>query len=81
VLGVREKGARIDIRASDEFGNMQRIMKVLDEHRTVLLSVMTLPPKEEDEQWLIVLRLKGESINSLVEELKSAGFNVTYVGS
>ena len=81
VLGVREKGARIDIRASKEFGNMQRIMKVLDAHRTVLLSMMTLPPKEEDEHWLIVLRLKGESTNSLVEELKSAGFNVTYVGS
>jgi hypothetical protein len=56
-------------------------MKVLDAHRTVLLSIMTLPPKEEDEHWLIVLRLKGESTNSLVKELKSAGFNVTYVGS
>ena len=81
VLGVREKGVRIDIRASKEFGNMQQIMKVLDAHRTVLLSIMTLPPKEEYEHWLIVLRLKGESTNSLVKELKSAGFNVTYVGS
>jgi acetoin utilization protein AcuB len=80
VLGVREKGTRIDIRASNEFGNMQSIMKILDRHKTVLLSVMTLPPEENGEQWLVVLRLKSENAAQIVEDLKSAGFNVTYVG-
>ena len=80
VLGVREKGTRIDIRASNEFGNMQSIMKILDRHKTVLLSVMTLPPGENGEQWLIVLRLKIENAAHIVEDLKSAGFKVTYVG-
>jgi uncharacterized protein (UPF0210 family) len=28
-----------------------------------------------------VLRLKGENTNSVIEEIKSAGFKVTYVGS
>jgi acetoin utilization protein AcuB len=81
VLGVREKGKRIDIRTSKRFGNMKRIMKILDEHRTVLLSMMTLPPDEDEGPWLIVLRLKGENANSVIEEIKSAGFKVTYVGS
>jgi acetoin utilization protein AcuB len=81
VLGVREKGKRIDIRTSKRFGNMKRIMKILDEHRTVLLSMMTLPPDEDEGPWLIVLRLKGENTNSVIEEIKSAGFKVTYVGS
>ena len=81
VLGVREKGKRIDIRAPKRFGNMKRIMKILDEHRTVLLSMMTLPPEEDQGLWLIVLRLKGENANSVIEEIKSAGFKVTYVGS
>ncbi|HUT71397.1 MAG TPA: CBS and ACT domain-containing protein [Desulfatiglandales bacterium] len=80
VLGVREKGTRIDIRASNEFGNMQSIMKILDKHKTVLLSTMTLPPSENGDQWLIVLRLKSENAAHIVEDLKSAGFNVTYVG-
>jgi acetoin utilization protein AcuB len=80
VLGVREKGTRIDIRASNEFGNMQSIMKILDKHKTVLLSTMTLPPGENGEQWLVVLRLKSENAAHIVEDLKSAGFNVTYVG-
>jgi acetoin utilization protein AcuB len=80
VLGVCEKGKRIDIRTSKRFGNMKRIMKILDEHRTVLLSMMTLPPEQQEGLWLIVLRLKGENANSVIEELKFAGFNVVYVG-
>jgi len=79
VLGVREKGKRITIKASGAFGNMQRIMKILDENKTVLLSMMTLPGPEEDD-WLIALRLKSEDAEPIAEELKSSGFNVTYVG-
>ena len=80
VLGVREKGKRIDIKASKDFGDMQRIMKILDEHKTILLSMMTLPPEHEDDDWLVVLRLKSEDAEPIAKGLKSSGFNVTYVG-
>ncbi len=80
VLGLREKGKRVDIKASKEFGNMQRIMKILDKNKTVLLSLVTLPPESEEEDWLIVLRLKSEDTEPIVKELQSSGFNVTYVG-
>jgi acetoin utilization protein AcuB len=80
VLGVRDRGKRIDIKANKEFGNMQRIMKILDEHKTVLLSMMTFPPEHEDEDWLVFLRLKSEDAEPIAKELKSSGFNVTYVG-
>ena len=79
VLGVRVKGKRIDIKASKEFGNMKRIMEILDEHKTVLLSLMTLP-RPEDEDWLVVLRIKSDNAEPIVKELKSAGFNVVYAG-
>jgi len=79
VLGVTKKGRRITISAAHEFGNMQRIMKILDEHKTVLLSLMSLKEPEE-ENWLIVLRLKSEDVEPIAKELKSSGFNVTYVG-
>ena len=80
VLGVREKGKRIDIKASGAFGNMQRIMEILDNNKTVLLSLMTLPPQPEEDGWLIALRLKSEDAEPIAEELKSSGFNVTYMG-
>ena len=80
VLGVRENGKRIDIRASTKFGNMRNILEILDKHKTVLLSMMTLPPEEWEKDWLIVLRLKSEDVQPVAKELRNAGFNVTYVG-
>jgi len=77
VLGVREKGKRIDVRSSKDFGNMKRIMEILDKHKTVLLSMMTLPPEHEDDDWLVVLRLKSEDAEPIAKELKSSGLNVT----
>jgi acetoin utilization protein AcuB len=79
ILGVREEGTRIDIRASRDFGNMRSIMEVLDRHKTLLLSMMTLPPEESGEEWLIVLRLKSENADQVVKELTSAGFDVVDV--
>ncbi len=77
VLGVREKGRRIDIKTSNEFGNMKKIIDILDKNKTVLLSMMTLPPEHEDDDWLVVLRLKSEDAEPIARELKSSGFNVT----
>jgi len=79
VLGVTKKGKRITIKASTAFGNMQKIMGILDKNKTVLLSLMSLKEPEEEE-WLIVLRLESENAEPIAKELKSSGFNVTYVG-
>jgi acetoin utilization protein AcuB len=79
VLGVTKKGKRITISASDEFGNMQRIMQILDKHKAVLLSLMSLKEPEERD-WLIVLRVESKDAEPIAKELNSTGFNVTYVG-
>jgi acetoin utilization protein AcuB len=80
VLGVSKRGKRITIKTSGEFGNMQRIVEILEKNKTVLLSMMTLPPEEWEKDWLVVLRLKSEDAGPIAKELKSSGFNVTYVG-
>jgi acetoin utilization protein AcuB len=80
VLGVRDKGTRIDIEVSQDFGTMQRIMEILDRHKAVLLSIMTVSPEYEDEHYMIALRLKSDNAESIAKELKSSGFTVTYVG-
>jgi hypothetical protein len=79
VLGVAKKGTRITIKASTAFGNMQKIMSILDEHKTVLLSLMSLKEPDEEE-WLIVLRLDSDNAEPVAKELTASGFNVTYVG-
>jgi acetoin utilization protein AcuB len=80
VLGVPEKGKRIDIEVSKKFGNMQKIMGILDKNKSLLLSLLTLPPDEEREGWLAVLRLDSEDADPIVKELQTAGFKVTYSG-
>jgi acetoin utilization protein AcuB len=80
VLGVKDKGKKIDIRASAQFGNMNRIMDILDRQKAVLLSMMTLPPKEGEKDWLVMLRVRSEDAEPIAKELESPGFRVTYVG-
>jgi acetoin utilization protein AcuB len=80
VLGVRRGGKRIDIKAPAEFGIIKRIMDVLDKTKTVLLSIMTLPPEEDEDEWLVMLRVRTEDAGSAVKELEAAAFNVTYIG-
>ena len=79
VLGVSKRGKRITIKASSEFGNMQKIMEILYKNKTVLLSLMSLEEPEEEER-LIVLRLDTENAEPIAKELRASGFNVTYVG-
>jgi acetoin utilization protein AcuB len=80
VLGVQREGTRINIKAPAEFGIIKRIMDVLDRTKTVLLSVMTLPPEEDEDEWLVMLRVRSEDAGPTVKELEAAAFNVTYVG-
>jgi acetoin utilization protein AcuB len=80
VLGVKEKGKRIALKTSNEFGNMKKIMGILDKHKTVLLSMMSLPPEEWETEWLVVLRVVSEDAQPIAKELESSGFTVTYVG-
>jgi acetoin utilization protein AcuB len=79
VLGVQVRGKRIDIKVSRKFGNMKKIMKILDEKKAVLLSLMTLLRPEEGF-YIIVLRIQTVDAGVIAKELKAAGFTVTYVG-
>jgi hypothetical protein len=51
-----------------------------DKNKTLLLSLLTLPPDEKKDDWLVVIRLESEDADPIVEELQSAGFDVTYTG-
>lgn len=82
VLGVKEKGNRVEIKAPRDFGSLKRLMEILDRNRVVLRSVMTVPPEDEDEDrdWLIVLRLETQDAEKVADAFRSSGFNVVYVG-
>lgn len=79
VLGVKERGKRIDIKAHKGFDSMQRIIRILEENNATLLSSMTFEEPEEND-WFIALKLQSEDTGPMVKELTSSGLNVTYVG-
>jgi acetoin utilization protein AcuB len=79
VLGLREEGSRITIEGlGKELGELQKIISIVDEHRTVLLSLMTLPRPEKGD-WMLLVRVLSKDPGPVVKDLKKAGFKVTYV--
>lgn len=77
-LGIKEEGSRITIEGLDgKLGDLERIVAIANQHRTIILSMMSLPrPQKKD--WMIVLRLKTDDPDPIVKDFKKAGFNVTY---
>lgn len=78
VLGIEEKGKRIDIKINREFGNMKRVMELLDRERSILLSYFTYHGPEGD--YLMVLRLANGDAGKIAEKLGAEGFEVNYMG-
>jgi acetoin utilization protein AcuB len=79
VLGLREEGSRITIEGlGKELGELQKIISIVDEHKTVILSMMTLPRPEKGD-WMVFFRVHAKEPTPLVKDLKKAGFKVTYV--
>ncbi len=78
VLGLKEEGSRITIEGlGAKFGDLEKIVSVANQHRTVILSMMSLP-RSEKKDWMIVLRLKTNDPDPIVKDFKKAGFNVTF---
>jgi hypothetical protein len=61
-----------------QLGELREIIGVLDEHKSPLLSIISIPmPKKKD--WIIVLRVQGSQAESIVKDLEKKGFKVTDV--
>jgi len=77
-LGVREEGARITIEGlGASLGELEKIIQIVNQHGTVILSMISLP-RPEKKDWMIMLRLKKTDPDPIVKDFKKAGFNVTY---
>jgi acetoin utilization protein AcuB len=77
-LGIREEGSRITIEGlGGKLSDLEKIISIVNQHNTIVLSMISLP-RPEKKDWMIVLRLKTTSPDSIVTDFKKAGFNVTY---
>lgn len=79
VLGLREEGSRITIEGLGvKLGDLARIISIVDQHKTVILSMMSMQRPEKND-WMIVLRVMTKKPEPIVKDFRNAGFNVTYV--
>jgi acetoin utilization protein AcuB len=78
VLGLREEGSRITIEGlGKELGELRKVIEIVDQQRTPILSMMTLP-RPEKQDWMVVFRVLTKNPEPIVKDLRKAGFKVTY---
>jgi acetoin utilization protein AcuB len=79
VLGLESEGVRITIGGlGSQLGELREIIKVLDDHKTPLLSIISIPRRKKGD-WAIVLRVQSSSAEKIVKDLERGGFKVTDV--
>jgi acetoin utilization protein AcuB len=77
-LGIHEEGSRITIVGSkEEWGWLEKIISIADQHKVIILSMIVVPRHKEDD-WMIALRLNTKEPKSIVQDLKKQGYNVTW---
>jgi acetoin utilization protein AcuB len=78
ILGLREEGSKITIEGiGGKLGDLKKIISIIDQHKTIILSMMSLPRPEKND-WMIMLRIKTKKSGPIVTDLKKAGLKVTY---
>jgi predicted transcriptional regulator len=79
VLGLESQGVRLTIESlGNKLGELRKIIGVLDDHATPLLSIVSIPGKKKGD-WVIVLRAQAGNVEGIVKDLETYGFNVTYL--
>lgn len=79
VLGLESEGVRITVDGlGSQLGELREIIKVLDDHKTPLLSIISIPRRKKGD-WVIVLRVQSSSAEKIVKDLEREGFKVTDV--
>jgi CBS domain-containing protein len=79
ILGLDSQGVRITIESlGNKLGELRKIIGVLDDHATPLLSIVSIPGKKKGD-WVIVLRARALKAEGIVKDLETHGFNVTYL--
>ncbi len=79
VLGLESEGVRITIDGlGNQLGELGDIIKVLDDHKTPLLSIISIPRRKKGD-WVIVLRIRSSGAEEIVKDLEKGGFKITDV--
>ena len=77
-LGIGEEGSRITVTGlGEKFGELERIISLISQHKVTILSMILLPKRKSGE-WMIALRLDTKNPKTVIQQLKKEGFDVSW---
>ena len=77
VMGMKEKGSRIEILADDAPGALADITRIIKEHNVNIISVVT-DSADDPGKRLVILKLKTFYFEPIKKALEAANFTVQY---
>ena len=77
VMGMKEKGSRLEVLADDKSGALAEITRIIKEHNVNITSVVTDTADEAGKR-VVVFKLKTFYFEPIKKALEAAGFPVLY---
>ena len=77
VMGMKEKGSRMEIMVDDKPGALADLTRIIKEYNVNIISVVT-DVAEEPAKRLVVFKLKTFYFEPILKAMEAAGFNVRY---
>jgi len=77
VMGMKEKGSRLEIQLDDKPGALADVTRIIKEHNVNIISVVT-DISDEPGKRLVIFKLKTFYFEPIKKALETAGFLVQY---
>jgi acetoin utilization protein AcuB len=77
VMGMKEKGSRLEVLLEDKPGALAEVTRIIKEHNVNIISVVT-DVAEEAGKRLVIFKLKTFYFEPIRKALEAAGFTVPY---
>ncbi|MFS0689151.1 acetoin utilization AcuB family protein [Sporosarcina sp. 179-K 8C2 HS] len=78
LTGVHQPGSQIEVRVPNIPGILFEVSKVFHEHKLNVLSVLVYPDKENENNKILVIRVKTMNPLNVIDGLRKNGFEVLW---
>ncbi|MCG7344428.1 acetoin utilization AcuB family protein [Sporosarcina sp. ACRSL] len=78
LTGVHQPGSQIEVRVPNIPGILFEVSKVFHEHKINVLSVLVYPDKENENNKILVIRIKTMNPLQVIDGLRNNGFEVLW---
>ncbi|HSO58782.1 MAG TPA: acetoin utilization AcuB family protein [Paenisporosarcina sp.] len=78
LTGAHQPGSQIEVRVPNRSGILFEVSKVFHDHHSNVLSVLVYPDLQNDENKILVFRVKTMNPLGIIEDIRKEGFDVLW---